>query len=408
MISAKHLCFNTVLLCSLLPSLAVAQFTMRTVVKDFVTTEWTLECPDGGMLDLGTVDLTEKGMMLFFECLNDIESKVGINIKSKTVVRDFVAESDETVTTTSMSADQVAKLKKIIDENRVPANPIPSTRPRIESVLLNGELDSFIIDLGRGCILDLTDANLPAQVLQELMQLIDQIEAENGVHVSGTTRVKDGAVEKDRVITVSHLTEPQIQRILQFLQSKNVALAIWQKACGVHMTGTVHANGQAIPFDVKGHMTFQFPPRDPETGQQPVDIQDMQLHSVDPLGPFVRLDPMPFPTLMMIEPTGPDGLRHLLIGQPFLGLVVGNIGPNLDLFVAHPDSPQAFEFLGGGVWPNFKPMQLHAPGLLPMTVPGDPQQPQPGPAPMAAQVQINCFELQLPLRVPVIPAGFFQ
>ena len=43
---------------------------MRTVVKDFVTTEWTLECPDGEVLDLTAVDLTDRGIREFIQCLS--------------------------------------------------------------------------------------------------------------------------------------------------------------------------------------------------------------------------------------------------------------------------------------------------------------------------------------------------
>ena len=53
---------------------------MRTVVKDFVTTEWTLECPDGEVLDLTTVGLTDQGIHEFIQCLSQIESEVGVHI----------------------------------------------------------------------------------------------------------------------------------------------------------------------------------------------------------------------------------------------------------------------------------------------------------------------------------------
>jgi hypothetical protein len=390
----------------LLPHVANAQFTMRTVVKDFVTTEWTLECPDGEVLDIGSVDMTDKGIMEFMQALNTIESQVGVKISSHTVVKDFVVESDTVISETVMSADQVAQLKKIIEDNPVPSNAVPTTRARIQSVLLDGALDSFIIDLGNGCIIDLTDANLNPQVLQGLINLINQIEAENGVHISGATTVKDNTVEKDRVVSVTHLTEPQIQQILQYLQSSNVALPLWQKACGVHLTGTLHINGLAIPLDLTGHMVFQLPPLDPQTGQQPIEMIDLGLQSVDPLGPVVDLAPLFTPTLIFMEPTSPNALRHFFISQPFLGLVFANVGPQRDILIPHPDAQQDVEFLGCGSWPSFKQVNLYAPGMIPLTnlVPPNGGL-QPGPPPVVGMLQINCFELQLPLRVPVFPNG---
>ncbi len=53
----------------ILPPVGPTQtFEMRTVVKDFVTTEWTLECPDGGVLDMSNVALTETGRQQLLQC----------------------------------------------------------------------------------------------------------------------------------------------------------------------------------------------------------------------------------------------------------------------------------------------------------------------------------------------------
>ena len=289
---------------------------MRTVVKDFVTTEWTLECPDGEVLDLTTVGLTDQGIREFIQCLSQIESEVGVHISSKTVVKDFVVESDEIISTTNMSEEQVNKLKQIIDTHRIPSNPLPSTRPRIESVLLNGVPDSFIIALPDGCIIDLTDVPIDPQVLNELIQLIQQIERENGVHVTGTTTVKDGQTEKDRVIQITYLTPQQIEQLLQFFQGKGIALILWQKLVPIEMHGVFDLNGEHMPFNVTGEALIQLPPPDPQTGAAPVEIVALELKSIDPIDVAVGLDnPEQWQVTLMLEPVDHTGKLNLVAGQ---------------------------------------------------------------------------------------------
>lgn len=407
--SHRHRCqFMAVIVLSLafFAGFASAQtYEMRTVVKDFVTTEWTLMCPDGNILDLSTVDLTDQGIHEFMQCLGQIESSAGVKLTSKTVVKDFVVESDEIISVTAMTAEQVQKLKDVIDRHRIPAHAFPRTRARIQSVRLDGVLDTFIIDLGNGCVIDLSDVDLNAQVLQELIQLIQQIEAENGVHVSGTTVVKDGVIEKDRVVHVTHLTAQQIQRLLQFFSSHNIALALFQKLASVTLKGTVHWQGVVYPVDVTGDGLFQAPPPDPITGQQLLELVDLRLESVDPLGLSVGLGAVPQSALFILDPLQPDGILHFAYGE-IPNLIVQDIGPNRDSLVIHPDFFYESEFMGFGSWPNYKALNLYSPGLKHMASPVEPQLPPPGPLPVAGFLQITCFELGLPLRVPVIPNGF--
>lgn len=381
-------------------------FAMRTVVKDFVTTEWTLACPDGEVLDLTTVDLTDEGIRRLIECLGQIEAEAGVHIKSNTIVRDFVVESDEIISTTNMTAAQVNKIKDIIDTHRVPMNPFPGTRPRIESVRLDGVLDSFIIDLGEGCIIDLTDVSINPQTLNALIQLIQQFEAQNGVHVTGATTVKDGVTEKDRVIQITHLNPQQIEQLLQFFQGHGIALLFPQKLAPVHMQGVIEFNGQPVPFDLQGEALLQPLPPDPLTGAVPLEVVALGLRGIDPAGLSVGLGPGPQPMVLMLHPVDHTGKLNLLETE-IINLAFENLGPNQRVLLPHPDFAHEFGAFGCGPWPFSEAVRLHSLGRKHLFSP--PIQPGPGGGgqmPQQAALVITHLELGLPLRVPVMPQGF--
>ncbi|NQV34988.1 MAG: hypothetical protein HQ515_20000 [Phycisphaeraceae bacterium] len=376
-------------------------FKMHTVVRDSVTTEWTLQCPDGEVLDISTVSLTDKGMQAFFECLGQIESQQGIHISSHTVVKDFVVESDEILSRVEMTADQVNKLKTIIDNHQIPMMPFPLTRPRVESVLLDGELDSFVIDLGDGCLLDLTDPSIGPQVLDPLIQLLQQFESENGVSVTSATTVKDGQIEKDRVIQITTLLPHQIEQILQFLHSRGFAVLFGQKLAPMSMQGVIDFNGERIEFDVRGDMLLQPMPPDPESGALPFEIQDLQLVSPDPLGLSVGLSPPQQPMPLFLHPVDPTGRLMQLEGH-IPNLVFNQVGPDQATLLAHPEFPFDFDLFGCGPWPFLQPMCIHSLGLkhlLTQGMPNLPGQPRPG------SLMIQDLVLDLPLRIPVVPDG---
>ena len=140
----------TALLMSLLPVQAADRFVMRTTVKDFVTTKWTLQCPDGRKIDLTKVSLTEMGYEEFTLCLQDIESMNGVKISSRTKVRNHVVQEDVIKSETVMDAMQASKLCGILDNNKLPFLPFTSGRGRVQSLSVNTVLDSLVIDLGDG------------------------------------------------------------------------------------------------------------------------------------------------------------------------------------------------------------------------------------------------------------------
>lgn len=377
-------------------------FKMHTVVRDSITTEWTLQCPDGEVLDITTVSLTDKGMEAFFQCLGQIESQQGIHITSRTVVKDFVVESDEIFSRVEMTADQVNKLKGIIETHQIPRVPFPLTRPRVESVLLDGALDSFIIDLGEGCILDLTNPFIGPQVLEQLIELLQQFERENGVSVTSATTVKDGQIEKDRVIQITYLLPHQIEQILQFLQSQGFAVLFDQKLAPMSMQGVIDFNGEHLEFDVRGDVLLQPMPPDPELGALPFEVMDLQLVSPNPLGPSVGLLPPqhPIPPLFL-HPADHTGRLMLLEGQ-IPNLAFTQVGLEQATLVAHPEFPFEFDFLGCGPWPFAQPMCVHSLGqkhLITPDMPNLPDQPRPG------SLMIQGIVLGLPLRIPVVPGG---
>lgn len=377
-------------------------FKMHTVVRDSITTEWTLQCPDGEVLDISTVSLTEKGMQAFFECLGQIESQQGIHVSSRTVVKDFVVESDEILSTVEMTADQVNKLKTIIDNHQIPMLPFPLTRPRVESVLLDGQLDSFVIDLGDGCILDLTDPSIGPQILDPLIQLLQEFERENGVSVTSATTVKDGQIEKDRVIQITTLLPHQIEQILQFLQSRGFMVLFDQKLAPISMQGVIDFNGERIEFDVEGDVLLQPMPPDPQLGALPFEILDMQLVSPNPLGLAVGLhSPLQPPIPLFLHPSDHTGRLMQLEGQ-IPNLAFNQVGLEQVTLLAHPDFPFEFALLGCGPWPSLQPMCIHSLGPKHLITPAIPNQPVP---PRPGSLLIQDIVLGLPLRIPVVAGG---
>jgi hypothetical protein len=382
------------------------RYEMRTVVKDLVTVEWTLQCPDGSVLDMTTVSLTDKGIDEFLQGLGQIESQQGIQISSHTVVKDFVAESDEILTTVQMTEDQVSKIKEIINRNTIPLRPmpLPSTRPHVESVLLNGVLDSFFIDLGWGRILDLTSGQVPPQILDQLTQLVQQFEMENGVFTTGSTTVKDGEIEKDRVIQITHLLPGQVEQIVQFLQSHGFVLLSNQILAPLSMQGVIVSGENRFDFDVQGDVFLHFLPQDPQTGAFPLEIRDLQLHDVnpaiitDPFGNMVVLELASLPMPLFLQPADHTGKLMTLEGR-IPNLVFTQVGPEQTTFVANPDFDFEFDLFGCGPWPFMKPMCLHSLGYKHLLVPDQSLSPNPG------LLLIQSMELGLPLRIPVVPAG---
>lgn len=383
------------------PGGVIQTYRMQTVVKDAVTTEWTLECPDGSVLDMTTITLTDRGIQELSQCLGQIESQVGIHISSQTVVKDFVVESDEILSTVEMTEDQVNKIKTIIDTHQIPMHPFPSTRPRVESVLLDGVLDSFIIDLGRGCLLDLTSDLIGLQTLDQLIQMLQQFEMENGALVTGATTVKDSEVEKDRVVQITHLLPHQIEQIFQFLQSQGLAVLFDQKLAPISMKGVVEFDGQRLDFDVRGDALLQFMPPDPQTNALPLEIVDLQMVSVDPLGLSVSLTPAQQPMPLFLFPSDPTGKLMALEGQ-LPNLVFDQVGSEQVTLIAHPGFAQEFSLFGCGPWPFMQPLCIYSLGLKPLAVP---ELPLPPDQPIAGRLMLQAMVLDLPLRIPVVPGG---
>ena len=290
-------------------SVGAMTFKMKTTVKDFVTTDWTLECPDGKKIDLTKVALDDEGTDLFFECLGDIESMNGIMISSRTRVKNFTTQADTIKSVTEMTEAQAQKLCDLIDMHRIPEVPFATGRRRIQTVSCNGEIESILVDLGDGRKLDLLSGDLTPQQLQELLMLLDQFAQQNGIHVAGQTTSDEGGVQKDRVLAVTYLTDAQIEQLLQKAQQEGVGIPLDLVALPAQAKGAARVDGERIKLKLEGPIVLRrlAPQPGPNGGIViPVEIIELQLESVAPLpgkDVTVRLPPGP-PAQGTLESSG--------------------------------------------------------------------------------------------------------
>ena len=188
----------------------ISSLEVKTKVVNGVMKSWTLECPDGGTIDLMTADISEEGLEKLMSELSRIESENGVAIKSKTIVRDHVIESDTIESTTTLTEDQARRLCQIVAENPAPPQP-KNHRPKMFCVHDDGKISKSTITLPDGQVLDL--AELDDQLLEDVLNLIKKFEEQNGVEVISTTQTNGGRIESDRIITLTWLTPNQIQEL---------------------------------------------------------------------------------------------------------------------------------------------------------------------------------------------------
>ncbi|MCP4454192.1 MAG: hypothetical protein GY809_22245 [Planctomycetes bacterium] len=105
--------------------------------------------------------------------------------------------------------------------------------------------------------------------MEAFFQCLGQIESQRGIRLSGHTLVKDGQIEKDRVIQMTYLWPHQIEQILQFLQSQGLAVRFDQKLAPMSMQGVIDFGGERIEFDVRGDLLLQPVPPDPDLNVLP-------------------------------------------------------------------------------------------------------------------------------------------
>jgi hypothetical protein len=298
-------------------SFAAGTFRMQTTVKDFVTTKWTLQCPNGKKIDLTKVDLTPAGEMLFFECLADIESTNGVHIRSKTRVRDFITQEDTITSETEMDMAQAMKLCDIIDSNRLPSPPFVTGKPRVQTLSVNGAVESILVDLGDGRKLDLTGAGLSPQQLQAFLDLIAQIELVRGVHVAGQTM---GGGE-DRVLTVTSLTADDVQQLLQLAQNEGIAIPPDLLVFPVTAKAMLRLDDTRGMVALEGDTVVRRLPTEPAPGggfQIPIEIVGLQLVGVSPVLGQLQIGIQGAPVQgLLVDPRG-NGRYRLSIGLPFV------------------------------------------------------------------------------------------
>jgi hypothetical protein len=267
---------------------AAKTFKMKTTVKDFVTTKWTLDCPTGGKIDLTKVALDDAGTDLFYECLGDIESMNGIEISSRTKVKGFVTQQDTIKSTTEMSEEQAQKLCDIIAMHRIPEVPFATGRRRIQTVTCNGAIESIIVDLGDGRKVDLVNGMLTAQQLQALLDLLDQFAQQNGIHVAGQTTSDEGGVQKDRVLAVTYLEDGQIDQFLQTAQNEGVGIPLAVTVFPAGAKGVLRIDGEKLKVELEGPFVVKRNPPVVAPGGGvtiPIEIVQLELVGVDPVFP---------------------------------------------------------------------------------------------------------------------------
>lgn len=275
---------------------AAKTFKMKTTVKDFVTTKWTLECPTGGTIDLTKVALDDAGIDLFLECLGMIEAANGVTISSKTKVKNFVTQEDTIKSTVEMTEAEAQKLCDLVAMHRLPEVPFATGRPRIQTVTCNGMIESILLDLGDGRKVDLLDGMLTPQQLQALLDLLDQFAQQNGIHVAGQTTSDEGGVQKDRVLGVTYLDGAQVDQLLQTAQVEGVGLPFAVTVFPAHAKGVIEIDGEKLKVQLDGPLVLKRdPPQPAPSGGVTIPVEIVQLELVSDTGVVVRLPSGPAP-----------------------------------------------------------------------------------------------------------------
>ncbi len=254
---------------------------MTTVVSDFVTRSWTIECPDGEILDMSEVALTDAGIIAVTALISSIESSAGFRIKSKTRVVGRVTQEDTIRSVTKMTASEVQSIKDLIAIHRIPEMPVFIGRARIQTVVVDGVVESQWIDLGDGRIVDLSGAGLSPQQQQAMNAAIMQLEQNNGVHIAGQTSVADGATN-DSILAITLLTGQDVANFRQFSQAQGILLPMDLAVFDVSTKLAVTIDGQSDRLRFEGTALLQIPP-DPFAGATvPIQIVELSLQSVEP------------------------------------------------------------------------------------------------------------------------------
>lgn len=312
---------SIIFLAGLQPAQA-AGFAVKTTVEDFVTTKWTLDCPDGRKIDLTKVDLSEEGQAQFMECLGEIESENGIEIRSRTSVRDFVTQEDRIDSETELDEEQALKLCQLIDNHRQPVVAFANGRARVQTIVVDGVVESHWIDLGDGRVLDLTDPGLDPVALAIFEALIVQIENESGVHIAGESSNEDG----DRVRSVSYLTAQQIQQILVAADGLGLAIALDLFEFDAELGIKISADGQSERVLLQGTATARIGDPQPLPGggtEVPIEIVELELQGASPLAGAIRFgleDGIPWEGVM-IDPRNRGRFEMQLPGLPSVDLL---------------------------------------------------------------------------------------
>ena len=291
---------------------AAKTYKMTTVVEDFVTTKWEFKCPPNRKVDLAQASMTLKGWQEFLECLATIESDNGIALTSKTVVRNKVTESDKITSKVEMTAEQATKLCGIIDANPLPPSPPVASRPRIQELAVDSVIDNIVLDLGDGCVLDLTRTDLDPRVIGQLFDLLDNFAQQNGTQVSSTSKSKLGG-GTDRIHTITYLTPDQVEALKQLLFQNEVLLPPGFKWVPVSMKLLIDVGGQKVRVKGEGRalMVWSDPPRPAPPGHFPRDIIELEMIGNSPLGE-VRIGLLPDqigPGVQIQDPNRPFKLQ---------------------------------------------------------------------------------------------------
>lgn len=333
--------------------LAAKTFKLKTTVREFFTEKWTIDCPPRGRIDLTTEALSEQGWIDLLQCIADVEAEAGVHIESKTVVRNGVVDADVIQTETELTEEQAAKLCGIVEQNRIPSLPIGNGRPRIQEISVDSVIDRIILDLGDGCVIDLSRIQVPQQLLMQLFQLLDQFAAESGTRVQSTSSTKG----QDRVALVTYLTRDQIQQVKQIFLNNGVLIPPGAKLMPVEMTLQVATPEGKQKVTVSGQAFTRRVPPPPEATANEVAIEMLSLdlagQTKGGLDVHVGLSTMdPVPGRLVVDP------RH--------GFKVGfTVGMPLDIMID-----------GLGQWQSDAPApfagkaKLRDPRTMRMRVPG--------------------------------------
>ncbi len=288
-------------------------YRLTNITQDFVTIRWTLQCAPKGTLDLAEVSLSEAGMRQLADCIAEVEVAAPFQLKSRSRARrsraGITVISDKIKTVSRLTAEQVAKIKAIVEDPALQAPRVRTVRTgpsRLISKSVGGELEELVVtNLTPGLN---TRIERDGDLFSDNVELFEEDFAQRtGTQIADSLHIDESGLVQDAELRVAPLTAADVAQITQILEG-----------AGRFIVPDVFST----PFVQLGQIDIP--------GAEGVQLIDTGQVRVDPLAPF--------------DPQEADGALGVSGSDP---LIAGDTDVDRDGSTSRPDVVRLLYLLRG-------------------------------------------------------------